>query len=112
MRKKIALIGGGNIGGVLAEQAAYRELGDVVLFDVVDQDSVGIETSIGNGIHNEHGAFVLVFKVGSMYEYKRVTFLGKREVRFKHTQFVLAVLVESNLADAEHIVPIKKLRDR
>ncbi|MCH2172330.1 malate dehydrogenase [Myxococcota bacterium] len=35
-RPKIALIGGGNIGGVLAEQAAYRELGDVVLFDVVD----------------------------------------------------------------------------
>jgi malate dehydrogenase len=35
-RKKIALIGGGNIGGVLAEQLAYRELGDVVLFDVVE----------------------------------------------------------------------------
>jgi len=35
-RKKIALIGGGNIGGVLAEQAAYRELGDVVMFDVVE----------------------------------------------------------------------------
>jgi len=35
-RNKIALIGGGNIGGVLAEQAAYRELGDVVLFDVVE----------------------------------------------------------------------------
>jgi len=35
-RKKIALIGGGNIGGVLAEQVAYRELGDVVLFDVVE----------------------------------------------------------------------------
>ena len=36
MRKKIALIGGGNIGGVLAEQIAYRELGDVILFDVVE----------------------------------------------------------------------------
>ncbi len=35
-RHKIALIGGGNIGGVLAEQIAYRELGDVVLFDVVE----------------------------------------------------------------------------
>ncbi|MCK5366099.1 MAG: malate dehydrogenase [Gammaproteobacteria bacterium] len=33
---KIALIGGGNIGGVLAEQIAYRELGDPVLFDVVE----------------------------------------------------------------------------
>lgn len=36
MRNKIALIGGGNIGGVLAEQIAYRELGDVVIFDVVE----------------------------------------------------------------------------
>jgi malate dehydrogenase len=35
-KPKIALIGGGNIGGVLAEQAAYRELGDVVIFDVVE----------------------------------------------------------------------------
>ena len=35
-RNKIALIGGGNIGGVLAQEAAYRELGDVVLFDVFD----------------------------------------------------------------------------
>ena len=35
-RNKIALIGGGNIGGVLAEQIAFRELGDVVIFDVVD----------------------------------------------------------------------------
>jgi len=35
-RPKIALIGGGNIGGMLAEQAAYRELGDVVIFDVVE----------------------------------------------------------------------------
>jgi malate dehydrogenase len=35
-RNKIALIGGGNIGGVLAQEAAYRELGDVVIFDVVE----------------------------------------------------------------------------
>ena len=32
-RPKIALIGGGNIGGVLAEQAAYRELGDIIIFE-------------------------------------------------------------------------------
>ena len=35
-RKKIALIGGGNIGGVLAQEIAYRELGDVVIFDVIE----------------------------------------------------------------------------
>lgn len=36
MRKKISLIGAGNIGGVLAEQIVQRTLGDVVLFDVVE----------------------------------------------------------------------------
>lgn len=35
-RTKIALIGGGQIGGVLAQLAATRELGDVVMFDVVE----------------------------------------------------------------------------
>ena len=35
-RKKIALIGAGNIGGTLAHIAAQKELGDVVLFDVVE----------------------------------------------------------------------------
>lgn len=35
-RKKIALIGGGQIGGVLAQLAALRELGDVVMFDIVE----------------------------------------------------------------------------
>ncbi len=35
-KPKIALIGGGQIGGVLAQLCALRELGDVVLFDIVE----------------------------------------------------------------------------
>src|SRR5437868_8828096 len=35
-RKKIALIGAGMIGDTLAHLAAMRELGDIVLFDVVE----------------------------------------------------------------------------
>ena len=35
-RNKIALIGAGNIGGTLAHLAAPKELGDIVLFDVVE----------------------------------------------------------------------------
>ena len=35
-RNKIALIGGGMIGGTLAHLAGLKELGDVVLFDIVD----------------------------------------------------------------------------
>jgi malate dehydrogenase len=39
-RKKIALIGAGNIGGELAALVARRELGDVVLFDIPDKEGV------------------------------------------------------------------------
>src|SRR5208282_2270352 len=35
-RRKIALIGAGQIGGTLALLAATKELGDIVLFDIVD----------------------------------------------------------------------------
>src|SRR5215207_207662 len=35
-RKKIALIGAGQIGGTLAHLVALKELGDVTLFDIVD----------------------------------------------------------------------------
>jgi malate dehydrogenase len=39
-RKKIALVGAGNIGGELAMLAAKRELGDVVLLDIPDKEGV------------------------------------------------------------------------
>jgi malate dehydrogenase len=35
-RKKIALIGGGMIGGTLAHLAALRELGDIIVFDIAE----------------------------------------------------------------------------
>jgi malate dehydrogenase len=49
MRRKIALIGGGNIGGVLAEQIVARQLGDVVLFDVVEDMPQGKALDIAEG---------------------------------------------------------------
>jgi malate dehydrogenase len=39
-RTKIALIGGGQIGGNLALYAAQRELGDVVLYDIPDKEGL------------------------------------------------------------------------
>jgi malate dehydrogenase len=38
-RKKIGLVGAGNIGGELARIAAERELGDVVLFDIPPKEN-------------------------------------------------------------------------
>ncbi len=35
-RKKIALVGAGQIGGTLAHLVALKELGDVILFDIME----------------------------------------------------------------------------
>src|SRR6266404_7826361 len=39
-RRKVSLIGAGNIGGELAALIARRELGDVVLFDIPEKEGV------------------------------------------------------------------------
>jgi len=46
-RNKIALIGAGMIGGTLAHIAAQKELGDIVLFDVIDGVPQGKALDIG-----------------------------------------------------------------
>ena len=48
-RKKIALVGAGNIGGTLALLIGLKELGDVVLFDVVDGVPQGKGLDIAQG---------------------------------------------------------------
>lgn len=46
-RNKIALIGGGQIGGVLAQLIALRQLGDVIMFDIVEDLPQGKTLDIG-----------------------------------------------------------------
>jgi malate dehydrogenase len=46
-RKKIALIGGGQIGGVLAQLIATKRLGDVVMYDIVEDMPQGKSLDIG-----------------------------------------------------------------
>ena len=46
-RKKIALVGGGQIGGVLAQLIALRQLGDVLMFDIVEDMPQGKTLDIG-----------------------------------------------------------------
>jgi len=46
-RKKIALIGGGQIGGVLAQLVAMKRLGDVVMYDIVEDMPQGKSLDIG-----------------------------------------------------------------
>ena len=48
-RKKVSLIGAGQIGGTLALLAAMKELGDIVLFDIVDGSAAGEGPGFGRG---------------------------------------------------------------
>ena len=41
-RPKIALIGGGQIGGNLALLAAQKELGDIVIFDIPKAEGLSL----------------------------------------------------------------------
>ncbi len=52
-RNKISLIGGGQIGGVLAQLCALRELGDVVLFDIVENMPQGKMLDIAEVARND-----------------------------------------------------------
>jgi malate dehydrogenase len=59
-RKKIALIGAGNIGGELAALAARKELGDVFLFDIPEK--VGVAQ--GKALDLEQNGAVLGYDAG------------------------------------------------
>ena len=52
-RNKIALIGGGQIGGVLAQLIAQRQLGDVVMYDIVEDLPQGKTLDIGEAARIE-----------------------------------------------------------
>jgi len=60
VRKKIALIGAGNIGGELAALAARKELGDVWLFDIPEK--VGVAQ--GKALDLEQNGAVLGYDAG------------------------------------------------
>ncbi len=40
-RPKISLVGAGQIGGTLAYLAGLKELGDIVLFDIIGETALG-----------------------------------------------------------------------
>jgi len=48
-RNKIALIGAGNIGGTLAHLAGLKELGDVVMFDIINGIPQGKSLDLAQG---------------------------------------------------------------
>ena len=68
-RKKISLIGGGQIGGVLTQLIAQRQLGDVVMFDIVEDMPQGktLDIAEASRIEGFDG------KVEGTNDYKNIT---------------------------------------
>lgn len=54
MRKKIALIGAGNIGGTLAHLALLKQMGDVVLYDIATGVAQGKALDLAQSAPIEH----------------------------------------------------------
>ena len=52
MKKKISLIGAGQIGGTLAHLISLKEIADVVLFDVVEGTAKGKALDISQSIQS------------------------------------------------------------
>ena len=63
-RKKIALIGAGNIGGELAALIAKKELGDVVLYDIPDKDALCAALRSHERRAGQHGLFATPVLIG------------------------------------------------
>ena len=58
-RPKIALVGGGNIGGTLAHLISLKELGDVVIFDIAEGMPQGKALDIEQSSTIEHNDTIL-----------------------------------------------------
>jgi malate dehydrogenase len=65
-RKKIALVGSGQIGGTLAHLAGLKELGDIVLFDIADGVPQGKGLDIAES--SPVDGFDATYKGASSYE--------------------------------------------
>jgi len=68
MRKKIALIGGGQIGQILAMLAAQKELGDIVILDVPDYVNVAKGKALDLMEMAPHGNYDANITATSNYE--------------------------------------------
>ena len=70
MRKKIALIGAGNIGGTLAQLVSLKELGDVVLLDIFEGMPKGKSLDLSQSSSIED--FMPILKVLQVLEISKI----------------------------------------
>ncbi len=93
---KIALIGGGQIGGVLAQLIGLRELADVVLFDIVEDMPQGktldiAEASRIDGFDVQLKGYAGVSVVLTYFDFIRI-FLFEQSV-FEPILFIVLLII-------------------
>ena len=82
---------------------------DGVFLDVVDDDARGIDFAVcAKDVDDEAGAFPFVLEVGSVDEDHLVVLHGELDVAFEDGDFVAAIFVEADFADAEDVGAVEK----
>ncbi len=108
--------GGGAFGfwveGEAGPEPGIEHTAEGVFFDVVDDDTLWVHSRMRfEDVDDEVGAFEFVLEVWGMHEDELVVFNGELDVFFQDEEFVLRVLVETDLADAEHVWLFEELGD-
>ena len=83
-----------------------------MLLDVIDDHALRLDPRVGlERIEDQPRALELVLEVRRVDEDELVVPRREVDVLLEHLQFVARVLVQPDLADAEHVRPVEKLRD-
>ena len=86
-----------------AQYPASSTMRDGVFLDVVDDDLGAVEfREVGERIEHQAGALELVLEVRGVDQDRQVVIERELDVLLEDGEFVAGVLVEADLADAEH----------
>ena len=87
-----------------AQKPDFEHRADGVLLDVVDQHAVRVGPRVAlEHVQDHPRAGVLVRQVRRVDQDQLAEAVGELDVLEKHRRLVLGVLVEANLADAQHV---------
>ena len=94
-------------------EALVEDFVDGVLLDVVDDDALGLHDAVGlEAIHDQARALALVLEVRRVHEDHLVVLHREGDVLLEHLHLIARVLVEADLADAEHRRGLQEFRDQ
>ncbi len=93
-------------------EASVQYFADGVFFHVIHQDAVGLQPRVTDQHIQDHSrAQILVVQVRRVDQDQLVVLGGQVQVFQKYDGFILGILVQPDLADAQNVGPIQELGD-